>query len=157
LEDNFKGQQYYSHSNSGFLEGSVINYSEILGSNLHLRANGVFKPSPVKEKEDEKGWFSSWFSTKSITNDALRTCPDDFMVKVTGASIRLGGVLSIDIPIQGESILRVLYADPRLRIFVSPRASESFAGEWENVGLVVVQVRSDLVNKGRAIDLRDGS
>ena len=34
---------------------------------------------------------------------------------------------------------------PRLRIFVSPMESRSVVGDWESAGLVVVQVRSDLV------------
>jgi len=50
--------------------------------------------------------------------------------------------------------LVVLYADPRLRIFVSTDRSESAVGTWEQSGLVVVQVRSDLVTGDSPIDLR---
>ena len=53
--------------------------------------------------------------------------------------------LTFDFSIKGSANLVVLYADPRLRIFVSPMESRSVVGDWESAGLVVVQVRSDLV------------
>lgn len=56
----------------------------------------------------------------------------------------LGNTFIIPIPIEGEAKLVVLYADPRLRIFVSADRSDSAVGAWEQAGLVVVQVRSDL-------------
>lgn len=51
-------------------------------------------------------------------------------------------------------MLRVLYGDSDLRIFVSPQDTESTAGDWERRGLIVVQVRNDLINPSRPIDLR---
>ena len=51
--------------------------------------------------------------------------------------------LLLNLPmIQGSGVVRVLYANPQLRIFLSPTQGD---GGWEDQGLVVVQVRSDLI------------
>jgi hypothetical protein len=163
--NNLKGQQYSYIDNNDQTKGSVINYSEVWGPAVHLRATGTFAESTdspqTEEHPKERHWWSVMSPTKEAsTSKRSRTCPDDFTVTVTGASIHVLGVV-FQLPIEGTSTLRVLYADPELRIFVSPRDTDSSigdwknTGEWENAGLVVVQVRSDLVTGDDApMDLR---
>lgn len=176
-KDNVKGQQYFATDGDEVGCGSVINYSEIWGPDVHLRAYGTFAPRRKEQdpkqqenKRQQKGDFlSSLLGGFSMSRNSaragtarsatVRACPDDYAVAVSKASISVLGQ-SIDVPIRGSSCLRVLYADPRLRIFLSPESSDSIAGEWESSGLVVVQVRSDVATSslggevGRAIDLR---
>jgi len=111
---NIQGQQYSS-------DQTVVNYSEIWGSALHIRASGQFIPLSTRNQ-----------------------CPVDYTVTVDQASFHFGK-LQWQLPIQGSSILRILYADPELRIFVSPQDTQANVGDWEAAGLTVVQVRSDLV------------
>lgn len=49
--------------------------------------------------------------------------------------------------ILGTGTVRVLYADENLRIFLSPTDTNvtKGGGDWESEGLIVVQVRVDLV------------
>lgn len=166
--DNLKGQQY---TQTGPLTGTVINYSEVWGPAFHLRAEGSFVPqeeeesmAATREEEEVKPGFwesllgggdsSSGSSTKKNEPTATtRSCPDDYRVTVNKASFCFGDSFSIDLPIEGSSTLRVLYADPKLRIFVSPQAMEGPVGDWENAGLVVVQVRSDLVTGGGGVEM----
>ena len=87
-------------------------------------------------------------------SQTLRTCPDIFQVDVSGGAIHCESLgIQIPLPIAGSSNLVVVYADPRLRILLSPTSSESVVGNWEESGLVVVQVRSDLALSGE--DLRE--
>jgi hypothetical protein len=163
--NNLKGQQYSYIDNDVQTKGSVINYSEVWGPAVHLRATGTFAASADSPQTKEKPKDTPWWSVMSpfkeaSTSKRIRACPDDFTVTVTGASIHVLGAV-VQIPIEGSSTLRVLYADPEFRIFVSPRDTDSSfgalknKGEWENAGLVVVQVRSDLVTGDDApMDLR---
>lgn len=146
--ENIKGQQYYFGS-QGF-EKSVINYSEIWGSDFHLQVKGVF--SPVSDdKSPSRNNSLGLFGGKKKIDGRMRSCPDVFQVNITGGMLNVLG-LTTNLPIEGSSNLVVLYADPRMRVFLSPLDSQSLVGDWENSGLVVVQVRSDLVTD--RIDLR---
>lgn len=78
----------------------------------------------------------------------LITCPVDFIATVDKASIFLGSKSLLDIPVSGTGYLRVLYADPKLRIFISPNnKSSAITGDrWEQPGLKVVQVCVDHID-----------
>lgn len=85
-----------------------------------------------------------------------RICPDIFQVDATSGSLHcdaLGG-LSVPLPIVGSSNLVVVYADARLRILLSPKSSETVVGNWEESGLMVVQVRSDLALSSNGLQER---
>jgi len=110
---NIQGQQL---TKVGDGEGRVLNYSEAWGRGLHLRAEGTFRES------------------------AGGRCPVDFSVAVTSAAVCVGG-RCVGLPVSGEAILRVLYADRNLRLFESVVDST-----WEEQGLVAIQVRVDLVD-----------
>ena len=162
-DDNIKGQQYYERND---FEEAVINYSEIWGRLLYITAEGTFQPILSSYDDDfvnesNDGWFQKKSSSQSSSSAPvqnsrrLRTCPDVFRVDATKGTFHvLGGLLQFDLPIQGSSNLVVLYADPRIRIFVSPLESKSAVGNWEEAGLVVVQCRSDLVLGEPVIDMR---
>ena len=79
----------------------------------------------------------------SPSNSNLVQCPCDVVATVTGGSLYVGGnkLLPLDF-IQGTGVTRVLYADPKLRILESPYQNN---GGWEDQGLIVVQVREDLL------------
>lgn len=149
LNQDIAGQQY-------FYDGEVfrvVNYSELFGSGVvHLRAEGTFVTAAIEtnKTENSRGPLS-WFNFGNVPS--LRFCPDDYVVTVTQVSLHVGSFVC-KLPIEGTSVLRVLYADSDLRIFVSPQDTQSTAGDWEQEGLVVVQVRNDLVNPFRPIDLR---
>ena len=66
--------------------------------------------------------FSSVMPTMSQESLELLTCPIDFVVTVDKASICFGDN-RINIPIAGQGFLRFVYADPQLRIFVSPKST----------------------------------
>jgi hypothetical protein len=168
-DSNIKGQQYYERND---FQEAVINYSEIWGQALYITAEGTFKPiisgvvddddDEEEEEDEDNGNGNGWFQTTMLTtsssapvknNRRLRTCPDVFQVNATKVTLHALG-LSFQLPIQGSSNLVIVYADPRIRIFVSPMESKSRVGNWEEAGLVVVQVRSDLVLGEPKIDLR---
>lgn len=156
---NVKGQQYYERND--FTE-AVINYSEIWGPALHLTAEGTF--APLDGVEPAGGAFRPpfggglfWKKRRSRLvgqSRRLRTCPDVFRVDATRVTLHVLGTALLPLPIKGSSNLVVLYADPRLRVFVSPTESRTVVGNWEEAGLVVVQVRSDLVGGSSPADLR---
>ena len=142
---NIQGQQYYQDEST---QQKVVNYSEIFGSSLYLEARGSFTESVMsdddKEANDRNLLDSFWAA--AAQSSGLRTCPDSYDVTVTQASFCFGKKKKFNVPIQGQSILRVLYASPQLRIFVSPLDNTDEAGtQWETSGLIVVQVRSDLL------------
>ncbi len=137
---NIKGQQYYVRND---FQQSVINYSEVWGPSVTILAEGVLTPLKEMPKEDSR---------------SLRKLPDVFKVDATKISASVFGV-ELNFNIEGSANLVVLYADPRIRVFVSPLASETVVGNWEEAGLVVVQVRGDLVppekeSMPQVIDLR---
>jgi hypothetical protein len=147
--DNIKGQQYYE---SKEFKESVINYSEIWGPQFHIRAKGSFAPSSNAKAPPRRSFLDRLRPRRKV-EDRMRSCPDVYQVNATGASLSIMG-LTIELPIEGSSNLVVLYADPRIRVFVSPLESQSVVGNWEDAGLVVVQVRSDLVTGRDPTDLR---
>jgi len=148
---NIKGQQYYVRND---FQQSVINYSEVWGSAVTIMAEGIL--TPIDEANDEKS--SRPLANAKKDSRSLRKLPDVFRVDATKISASVFG-LSLNFNIQGSANLVVLYADPRIRIFVSPLPSERVVGNWEEGGLVVVQVRGDLVAVAnrqipRLVDLR---
>ena len=73
----------------------------------------------------------------------LLKCPVDYI-----ASVEKGTIVFLnnefDIKIAGKGTVRVLYADPKMRIFVN--VDDNTDARWEKDGLLVVQVRGDLVD-----------
>jgi len=158
---NVKGQKYTLNSE---VRGNFANYAEVVGSNLYLKAIGICKDEgPVNDStvslistttsSDNKSSnpletvFASLFSSSSKSNSQYKPTPYDYTAEVTGASIVLFQKFSLDLTIEGTGIVRVLYADEKLRIFLSPRGTNvtKGGGDWESAGLVVVQVRVDLI------------
>jgi hypothetical protein len=144
-EQTIAGQQYFEDGEAL----RVVNYSELLGPSVHLRAEGTFQTN--RTQNANKGPFP-WLSFGQQFSPR-KECPDDYTVTVTQVSLHLGSFVW-KLPIQGSSVLRVLYGDSDLRIFVSPQDTESTVGDWERRGLIVVQVRNDLINPLRPLDLR---
>jgi len=161
---NVKGQKYTIDSSGN----KVTNYSEILGKAVHVRAEGTFVQSESRHGENDEPVVSANKSAQVVNSassfpsfltniaskfsrertDLAVTCPVDYTVSVTGASVNFFGS-SLKIPIEGTGYLRVLYADSLLRIFMSPKRTEANTGklgDWETEGLIVVQVRSDMIN-----------
>ena len=159
---NIKGQKY-TLDNMMF-----TNYAEILGTNFYLKAVGTFKdegpavsssPSSTSvssantEKSNPLGAaFASLFNSGNNSNISKQQStslptPYDYSATVTGASIVLFQKFSVDLTIEGTGTVRVLYADDNLRIFLSPTDTNvtKGGGDWESEGLIVVQVRVDLV------------
>lgn len=164
---NVKGQHYYVRNDD--LQLAVINYSEIWGRSVYLTAEGTLAPIKNGYIEDDDISNDKKSNTKAMTKRNVasvrnnnksrslrRTCPDVFRVDATKVTLHVLGA-ELQLPIRGSSNLVVVYADPRLRIFVSPMESQSIVGNWEEAGLVVVQVRSELVaasNDDALVDLR---
>ena len=126
--ENLSGQRYdlSSYVNNDKTEGTVLNYSELLGQALYLRAAGSFRPA-------------SGDSTSPLR------CPVDFDVTIkSGGFVAMGREFSL--PISGPGYLRVLYADQNVRIFANPRDSPD---EWEKAGLIAVQIPATRVVEGR--------
>ena len=162
---NIKGQKY-TLQNMMF-----TNYAEILGTNFYLKAVGTFKDEgPVvssslsstsvdsanSEQSNPFGAaFASLFNygnnskskSKSKQQSTSLPTPYDYSATVTGASIVLFQRFSVDLTIEGTGTVRVLFADDNLRIFLSPTDTNvtKGGGDWESEGLIVVQVRVDLV------------
>ena len=127
---------------------------------LHLRAYGSFEPDPssplytqdLSSQSDESSPLSSFMDAmlSGLSNndkdkkESLIQCPADFVVTVNKASIFLGSKSLLDIPVSGEGYLRVLYADSKLRIFVSPTSTTD--DRWEKAGLTVAQVSIELLD-----------
>ena len=158
LPSNIKGQQYYIRND---FQQSVINYSEIWGPNFTIAAEGVLTPVTGNNDNDNDNDNNDNDNGGNLKTNSrtLRRLPDVFRVDATQISVSLSGLFRFDFDIKGSANLVVLYADPRLRVFVSPLPSNTVVGNWEEAGLVVVQVRSDLVptkntRTPRILDLR---
>lgn len=160
---NLKGQQYFLNRDYAL---SVVNYAEIYGHAFAIRAQATF--SPVSKEDTKKSpsqnkiplLVDSVVSKKDGSTrhqspkTTLRTCPDIYNFRTYAAEFKIGDSVW-PIPIEGTAQFSVLYADPRLRILLSPTGSESIVGPWEQSGLVVVQVRSDFVTADSVpVDLR---
>jgi hypothetical protein len=125
LPSNIKGQHYYL---SNTFQQSVINYSEIYGNNIHIKAEATLYPlssntnsssSSTSGSNDNFSSSSSSSSSPGVVQNSrkLRTLPDTFQVDATKIILSVFG-LTFDFSIKGSANLVVLYADPRLRIFV---------------------------------------
>eukprot|EP00617_Octactis_speculum_P023549 CAMPEP_0185759430 /NCGR_PEP_ID=MMETSP1174-20130828/18170_1 /TAXON_ID=35687 /ORGANISM="Dictyocha speculum, Strain CCMP1381" /LENGTH=269 /DNA_ID=CAMNT_0028439765 /DNA_START=86 /DNA_END=892 /DNA_ORIENTATION=+ len=119
--DNLSGQKYQVSP-----ARTVLNYSEIVGQRLWIAARGSF----------------------SVADEAQDRCPKDFDVLITSAEINLLGV-RLPIPVSGKGLVRVLYSDASLRIFVSPNDTPD---KWEERGLIVVQIPAAAVIGNRIND-----
>ena len=62
---------------------------------------------------------------------------------VDGGGITVLGA-RVPLPIKGKGFLRCLYVDKDMRVFESP-VDEKTSEQWEERGLVVVQVRAGLL------------
>jgi hypothetical protein len=154
---NIKGQQFFVNRDFTL---SAVNYAEIFGSAFAIQAQARISPvSKESEKKASSGLLlpllrppSSSASTNSKAR--LRTCPDVYDFETYAAEFKIGSFV-LPIPIVGTAKFVVVYADPRIRILQSPTGSDSVVGPWEQSGLVVVQVRSDLVTSNNLpLDLR---
>jgi hypothetical protein len=158
---NVKGQKYTLADGKS---GTFANYAEIFGRNLFLKATGTFNDvgavstlneatANVKKTNNPFESIASLFTQNSQSttkrNIDNKSTPYEYEALVTGASLVLFQKYSVDINIEGAGTVRVLYADENLRIFLSPTDTEVTAGggDWEREGLIVAQVRVDLVYK----------
>lgn len=156
---NVKGQRY---TLKGGTSGTFVNYAEVLGRNFYLKAVGdCIDEGPVRSLQPEEdaassdetsnpfGAFKSLFQSVGGGNQqsTLLPTPYDYSAKVKGASFVFFQKYSLDLNIEGTGTVRVLYADQTLRILLSPTDTNVTlgAGDWESEGLIVVQVRVDLV------------
>lgn len=154
---NVKGQRYTLSNNTS---GEFVNYAEIWGQNLYLKASGTFVEKGVvtssaamtdiaMEKSSNNPLKKLFFAFQGDKQSDRQNNPTpyDYEANVSGASFVLLGKYSFDVTIEGTGTVRVLYADQKLRIFLSPTdtAVTRGAGDWESAGLIVVQVRIDLV------------
>ncbi|CAB9511848.1 expressed unknown protein [Seminavis robusta] len=162
--NNVKGQQYTYNADTK--EFDLVNYAEILGKGVFIQVEGTAKESkrPVSQAEDSNDQsetsaptsslldgITSFFgsdkreqsSTTQQSSSSLLQCPCDIVATVAGGGLYVGGnkLFGLDF-IQGTGLVRVLYADPNLRILESPYQNN---GGWEDKGLIVVQVRQDLI------------
>jgi len=93
--------------------GRVVNVGQILGDKVFVSVEGAVSEQSTSDRTPK-------FYTADIDQGALNV---------------LG--LRIPLPIKGRGVAKLLYHDANLRIFESPKESES---EWEQEGLVVVQM-----------------
>lgn len=125
---NIEGQQLTA---AGDKEGQydAIAYGEFFGKAVTVKVIGVCSP-----EERTGNLLSNFFSNNK------ERCPADFVIQVSNIKLCLFDK-PIDLGITGTGKLRVLYADPKLRIFYAPEDSN-----YEEAGLTVVQVRVDLLD-----------
>ena len=163
---NVKGQRY------ALDDGTFVNYAEIFGDKLYLTASGNFDdagpataataPSPPNadsatddgvSRNDPFGAMIAYLFRSNGNGGTgrppptLLPTPYDYFATVTGASVVLFGKFAFDVAIEGTGTVRVLYADEDLRVLLSPEDTNVTrgGGDWESRGLIVVQVRVDLV------------
>ena len=152
---NVKGQKYNLN------DQTFINYAEIWGDSFCLKANGkLSEKGPVQVQLDSLSpvadgnplsAIASLFGSNNVgsgtSRSSLLPTPFDYEARVTGASISVWNKFVLNLSIEGTGTVRVLYADENLRIFVSPTDTNvtKGGGDWESEGLIVVQVRVDLV------------
>lgn len=157
-QTNRQGQKYAYDSATQVYD--LVNYAEILGKGLFIQVEGTAEnrekkvSQPTSNEESGPPSFldgiANLFSgsatqeqqSKPDSTNAIR-CPCEIVATVAGGGLYVGGnkLLALDF-IQGTGVVRVLYADPRLRILESPYQNN---GGWEDQGLIVVQVREDLI------------
>jgi len=172
-KQNIKGQRYSvvdDGENGGRGGGEksyeLTNYAEFFGDAFNVQASAICvrninQPATTANaapssstQQQPSGDFLSNLSAKvstllsSFTNtqssSKLLPTPHDYTINVSGASICLLGN-TFNFKIKGTGYLRVLYADPCLRIFTVPKdTTNEFINE--KAGLTVAQVRVDLVD-----------
>lgn len=161
---NLKGQRYVTvpkelDDGGGEVTYDLTNYAEFFGEAFSVQASATCVrntdqpaasiPSPPSSASVQNNFFSDLFTKASAiissSPDAqLLPTPQDYTVDVSGADIRLLGN-DFHFDFEGTGFLRVLYAEPRLRIFTVPKdTTNGFVNE--KVGLTVAQVRVDLVD-----------
>lgn len=154
---NIKGQKYFNDGNGNY---NVRNYAEFLGKDFSVEAVGkcVKDEEPeekeIKEEEVEErpGFFTRVFGGKSVSSNDnnnsvanVVNCPAKYTIDATGLSFNIfQNKLNFDI--KGRGYMRILYADEELRILDTPKDTESAGGAIEKAGLLVVQVRVDLID-----------
>lgn len=154
---NIKGQKYFNDGNGNY---NVRNYAEFLGKDFSVEAVGkcVKDEEPeekeIKEEEVEErpGFFTRVFWGKSVSSNDnnnsvanVVNCPAKYTIDATGLSFNIfQNKLNFDI--KGRGYMRILYADEELRILDTPKDTESAGGAIEKAGLLVVQVRVDLID-----------
>lgn len=62
--------------------------------------------------------------------------PKYYNADISSGTLNLFGA-RVPLPIKGKGVAKLLYQDSNLRVFESPKESES---EWEQEGLIVVQM-----------------
>ena len=142
----------------------LINYAEFWSTNLSIQGCGVCtflqanntrkKEDDVQEKKDDQkdNFFASFFSLSPISSSlfnnqqsekTLLQCPVDYKVEIQNASVSFLGK-KFGLNVNGIGYTRILYADEEMRILLAPEDTSD--ERWmEKAGLVVVQIRSDLV------------
>jgi hypothetical protein len=133
LKNNIKGQRYRSISkeSSSF---DIVNYAEFWGDNLSIQGCGT---CTLMEKTNDDKTFTG-------SGSLLLTCPVDYEVKIQSASASIFKK-KFQLNVEGTGYTRILYANEELRIILAPK--DTTDERWmEKAGLVVVQVRSDLVD-----------
>lgn len=164
--ENLKGQRYVSVKDGSDKDTyDLTNYAEFFGEAFSVQASATCRRntdqpatinSSLPPSKPESKNFPSNIITKlsdmlspSQSINLLNT-PQDFTINVSGVSVRLLGN-TVNFGIKGKGYLRVLYADPRLRIFTVPKdTSNEFINE--KAGLTVAQVRVDLVDPSFLMD-----
>jgi hypothetical protein len=103
--------------------------------------NEIEQLSPL---EVMKGFFEK--DKMGGTNDVgLVQCPADYTVDAYKVGISILGKRVASFGISGRGFMRVLYADPQMRIFTAPQdTTDDSIGE--KAGLTVLQIRVDLID-----------
>lgn len=152
---NIKGQRYRSitkdSSPSSSSSFDLVNYAEFWGRNLSIQGCGV---CTIMETSRIQGQPQSPFQLFKNANDkSLLQCPVDYKVEIQTASVNILKQ-QIKIDVSGIGYTRILYADEELRILLAPK--DTTDERWmEKAGLMVVQIRSDLVDP--TFDFHDGN
>eukprot|EP00802_Teleaulax_amphioxeia_P021644 Tamp_22014.p1 GENE.Tamp_22014~~Tamp_22014.p1 ORF type:complete len:257 (-),score=51.55 Tamp_22014:342-1013(-) len=79
-----------------------------------------------------------WVSVQGSVSEqsTSKQTPKYYNADIQRGALNVLGV-AVPLPIQGKGVAKLLYQDANLRVFESPKESES---EWETEGLVVVQM-----------------
>ena len=72
----------------------------------------------------------------SEQNPSDARTPKYYNADIEGGALNIFGA-RVPLPIQGKGVAKLLYQDANLRVFESPKESES---AWEEEGLLVVQM-----------------
>jgi len=150
---NLKGQRYVAKIEDGETIYDVTNYAEILGNGVHITASGVCikdaNESVDKLSQKPGNFFSNLFRKAPLSfENPLLTTPQDYTVTANGVGFSVLGK-KFDFALDGVGYMRMLYADPTLRILTN---REDSVGIDEKNGLTVAQVRVDLVDPSFSLE-----